>query len=165
MGLVILGLLLILGLFPRPTVFVAWLLQLACAKSSGLFSYGADNMITIGLFYLAIAPRINSPLPVRKPNPLSEYDAQLIGFHRRILQIHLCLIYFFGGLTKCLGAGWWNGANLWRSLNIPPFDVISAHWIASFGFLLPGLASQSVCSRRPIHFRLVPVDAKARSLP
>jgi hypothetical protein len=46
------------------------------------------------------------------------------------------LIYFFGGLTKCLGAGWWNGTNIWRSLTIPPFNVLPIHWVASVGFLL-----------------------------
>jgi hypothetical protein len=48
--LLVLGLLLVLRPFSRTTAFLAWFLQLACAKSSGLFAYGADNMVTIGLF-------------------------------------------------------------------------------------------------------------------
>jgi len=138
-ALVVLGSLLILGLYPRPVAFLAWLLHLACAESSGLLSYGADNMVTIGLFYLMIAPRINPWLVGRKFHRVSRDIAPLSGFHRRIVQLHLCLIYFFGGLAKCLGTGWWNGSNLWRSLTIPPFDVIPAQWIILFGFLLPSL--------------------------
>ncbi len=54
--LLTLGCFLILGLFSRPAAILTWFLQLACAKSGGLLSYGADNLITIGLFYLMIAP-------------------------------------------------------------------------------------------------------------
>ncbi len=138
------GGLLLLGLFSRSAAVLAWFLQLAAAKSAGLLSYGADNFITIGLFYLMIAP---SPdrwsldawmRSRRKPDP------HLIGFHRRVLQIHLCFIYFFGGLTKCLGAGWWDGSNIWRALTSPPFDVLPTSLVASWSPMLPALGI-SVC--------------------
>ena len=103
-ALVALGCLLVLGLFPRPTAILAWFVQLACAKSGGLLSYGADNLITIGLFYLMIAPLPHSWSPRGRLRNRDKSSPQLLGFHRRVLQIHLCLIYFFGGLTKCLGA-------------------------------------------------------------
>lgn len=138
-SLLIVGGLVLLGLFSRPVAIAAWFLQLACAKSAGLFAYGADNLTTIGLFYLMIAP-----LP--DPWSLDCYlfhptaaNPRLLGFHRRVLQGHLCLIYFFSGASKCLGADWWNGSNIWRSLTIPPFDRLPTHWIASVGFLLPTL--------------------------
>lgn len=138
------GCLLLLGFFSRPAAVLAWFLQLAAAKSGGLLSYGADNFVTIGLFYLMIAPlpdrwaldaRRQSQ---RKPGP------HLIGFHRRILQIHLCFIYFFGGLTKCLGAGWWDGSNMWRALTSPPFDLVPIRLVASWSAVLPILGI-SVC--------------------
>lgn len=138
-ALVILAGLLILGLFPRSTAFLAWFLQLACAKSAGLFSYGADNMISIGLFYLAIAPVAPSWSRVKRCQSLDDGKARLVGFHRRAIQIHLCLIYFFSGLAKCLGRGWWDGSNMWRTLTIPPFDIVPANLIAAAGFLLPSL--------------------------
>lgn len=133
------GACLLLGLFSRSATIVAWLLQLAAAKTGGLFSYGADNFITIGLFYLMIAP-----LPDRWSwhwwrDPPCLPDPERLGFHRRVLQIHLCLIYFFSGVTKCLGAGWWDGENLWRALTSPPFDRLPIEIVASFNPLLPAL--------------------------
>jgi hypothetical protein len=86
-----------------------------------------------------IAPRFASPKVGVWPADEIISVPRLIGFHRRVFQIHLCLIYFFSGLTKCVGAGWWNGSNLWRSLTIPPFDRLPTHWVASVGFLLPAL--------------------------
>jgi hypothetical protein len=128
---------LVAGVFCRTAAVGAWFLHLAVAKSAGLFSYGVDNLMTIGLFYLML-----SPLPDRQsldsrwrqippPNP------QLLGLFRRVLQLHLCIIYFFGGLAKALGAGWWDGSNLWRALTRPPFDILSPETVASLGALLP----------------------------
>lgn len=135
---------LLLGLFSRPAAVLAWFLQLAAVKSRGLFSYGADNFVTIGLFYLMIAPLPDRwSLDARKRSR-RKADPHLIGFHRRVLQIHLCFIYFFGGLTKCLGAGWWDESNIWRALTSPPFDVLPIGLVASCGPLLPVLGI-SVC--------------------
>jgi hypothetical protein len=47
------------------------------------------------------------------------------------------LIYFFSGIAKCLGPGWWNGTNLWRALTRPPFDLISADTLVRFKYFLP----------------------------
>jgi hypothetical protein len=138
-SLLIVSGLLIFRPFSRPTAFLAWFLQLACSKSSGLFAYGADNMMTIGLFYLMIAPRLSGPDWGDRPAAEITSSSGLIGFHRRVFQIHLCFIYFFSGLSKSLGVGWWNGANLWRSFTLPPFDRLPLDWIASVGYLLPTL--------------------------
>ena len=143
-SLLVLAGLMLLGLFCRPVAVVTWFLQLACAKSCGLLSYGADNLTTIGLFYLVIAPFPDLWSIDRILRRRTTGGPQLLGFHRRALQLHLCLIYFFGGLTKCLGAGWWNGTNMWRSLTIPPFNVLPIHWVASLGFLLPA-AGIAIC--------------------
>lgn len=143
-SLLALGGLLLFGLFCRPAAVATWFLQLACAKSGGLLSYGADNLATIGLFYLMIAP-LPDPWSIdRILLHRNTSDPRLLGFHRRALQLHLCLIYFFGGLTKCLGSGWWNGTNIWRSLTIPPFNVLPIHGVASLGFLLP-FAGIAIC--------------------
>ena len=135
--LVATGCFLILGLFSRLAAVAAWLLHLGVVKSGDLVSYGMDNLTTIGLFYLML-----SPLPDRlsldhrwwKKSPA---DPHLLGFWRRVLQIHLCLIYFFSGVTKALGSGWWNGTNLWRALTRPPFDIISPDILVHFKYVYP----------------------------
>jgi hypothetical protein len=118
------GMCLLVGFLCRPAAIAAWFLHLAAVKSGNLLSYGMDNFTTIGLFYLML-----SPLPYRFALdavlwPSRSRHPQLSGFWRRALQMHLCLIYFFGGLTKALGAGWWNGTNFWRALIRPPLNII-----------------------------------------
>ena len=142
--LLCMGLLLLLGLFSRPAAIIAWFLHLCAAESGGLFAYGADDFMTTGLFYLML-----SPLPDRYSldHQLLQAelkDPQLLGFWRRVLQVHMCFVYFIGGLAKCLGSGWWDGSNLWRSLTRPPFNLISPDILVRFKYALPILGI-SIC--------------------
>ena len=100
-------------------------------------SYGVDNFITIGLFYLMLSPlpdRYSLDWQVRKSRPR---DPQLLSFWRRVLQLHLCVIYFFSGLAKCLGSGWWDGSNIWRALIRPPFNIIDPEILVRWKYLFP----------------------------
>ena len=143
---------LLVGLACQFSAVLAWFLHLCAAKSAGFMSYGVDNFMTIGLFYLML-----SPLPdgysldwrLRKSRPKNQ---QLLGFWRRVLQFHLCLIYFFSGLTKCLGSGWWDGSNIWRSLIRPPFNVIDPEILVRWKYLFP-VAGIFICGwKLDIHF-------------
>lgn len=143
-GLLAAGCLLLLGLLSRPAAIVAWFVHLCAAESGGLLAYGADNFMTTALFYLML-----SPLPGRysfdhwvaktKPN-----NPQALGFWRRVLQVHLCFVYFIGGLAKLLGSGWWDGSNLWRSLIRPPFNLVQPDLLVHFKYALP-LLGISIC--------------------
>ena len=159
---------LLAGLFCRFSAILAWFLHLCAAKSGGLVSYGVDNFMTIGLFYLVLSPlpdryaldqrwrksrpkdrqwnrRAPSDMDGRAAKPSErERASQLLGFWRRVLQVHLSLIYFFSGLTKALGSGWWDGSNLWRALIRPPFNIIAPEVLARWKYLFP-IAGVLIC--------------------
>ena len=118
------GCCLLVGLLSRPSAILAWFLHLCAVKSGGLLSYGMDNFTTIGLFYLMVGPLPDSYSLDRRIWRAPGKDRHTQGFYRRVLQLHLCLIYLFGGIAKCIGIGWWNGASLWRALTRPPFNII-----------------------------------------
>lgn len=131
------GCCLLLGFLSRPSAISTWFVHLSVVKSAGTAAYGVDNFTTIGLFYLMISPlpdrfTLDRNLLLRRVK-----DPQLLGFFRRVLQLHLCLIYFFGGLAKCLGSGWWNGSSLWRSLIRPPFNIISPEILVHWKYIFP----------------------------
>jgi Vitamin K-dependent gamma-carboxylase len=135
---------LVIGLASRLSAIAAWFLHLCAAKSGGFVSYGMDNFMTIGLFYLML-----SPLPDRlsldwRLRDLRPKDPQFLGFWQRVLQLHLCIIYFFSGLTKCLGSGWWNGSSVWRALIRTPFNVINPEILVRWKSLFP-LAGILIC--------------------
>jgi Vitamin K-dependent gamma-carboxylase len=138
------GICLALGLYSRTAAILAWLLHLVSVKSGNLLSYGVDNFTTIGFFYLMLSPlpgRFSLDQILRKR---PRKNPQLLGFWRRVLQLHLCLIYFFGGVSKALGSGWWNGTNLWRALIRPPFNVIAPEILLRWKALFPVIGI-SVC--------------------
>lgn len=131
------GCCLLMGLASRFSAILAWFLHLCAAKSGGFVSYGVDNFMTIGLFYLMLSPlpdRYSLDWRLRKSQ---SGDPQLLGFWRRVLQLHLCVIYFFSGLTKCLGSGWWDGSSVWRALIRPPFNVIDPEMLVRERYLFP----------------------------
>lgn len=135
---------LLLGFACRFSVILAWFLHVCAAKSGGFVSYGVDNLMTIGLFYLMLSPlpdRYSLDWRLRESRPK---DPQLLGFWRRVLQLHLCLIYFFSGLTKCLGSGWWDGSSAWRALIRPPFNIIPPEILVRWNYILPVLGI-SIC--------------------
>lgn len=145
---------LLMGFFCRPAAILAWFLQLSAVKSGDLVSYGMDNLTTIGLFYLMLAPlpdhyslgwRWRGPRALATARPSDGgQDRHLLGFFRRVLQIHLCLIYFFGGIAKCLGSGWWDGSNLWRALLRPPFNIIAPEILIKWKHVFP-VAGIAIC--------------------
>jgi hypothetical protein len=138
------GCLLLLGLFCRPAAIVAWFVHLCAAESGGLLAYGADAFMTTALFYLMLSPlpdRYSFDRWVTKAKPK---NPQLLGFWRRVLQVHLCFVYFIGGLAKCLGNGWWDGSNLWRSLIRRPFNLVPPDLLVQFKYALP-LLGISIC--------------------
>ena len=144
MLLLLSGCCLLVGSFSRSAAVVAWFLYLCGAKSSELLAYGVDTFTTIGLFYLMIAP-----LPDRYAFDAifwkaKAHDPERLGFHRRVLQLHLCLIYFFGGISKCVGTDWWNGNSVWRALIRPPFNLIAPEILVRLTPLL-AIAGIVVC--------------------
>ncbi len=135
---------LLLGLFCRVSAILAWFLHLCAVKSGGFVSYGVDNFMTIALFYLMLSPlpdRYSLDWRLRKSR---SKDPQPLGFWHRVLQLHLCLIYFFSGLTKCLGSGWWNGSSVWRALIRPPFSVIDPEILVRWRYVFP-IAGVCIC--------------------
>lgn len=135
--LMIAALLVAVGLFCRTSSVVLWFLYVCTAKSAELLSYGVDNFTIIGLFYLAIAPLPDSSSLDARWRGILPRSAALYGLHLRVLQFHMCIIYFFGGISKCAGHGWWNGVSLWRALTRAPFDLVPPEILLRMAFVLP----------------------------
>ena len=135
---------LLAGLLSRTAAICAWFLHLCAAKSGSFVSYGVDNFMTIALFYLML-----SPLPDHRSldwqwRHLPSKDPHLLGFFSRVLQIHLCVIYFFSGVAKFLGSGWWNGSSIWRALTRPPFNTIPPEILVHWRYVFP-VAGIAIC--------------------
>lgn len=133
-----------LGILSRVSAILAWLIHLCAATSGSFVSYGVDNFMTIGLFYLMLAPLPDRYAFENRWRRTREPNRHLLGFWRRVLQVHLAFIYFFGGIAKALGSGWWNGNSLWRALTRSPFNLVPAETLVRFKYIFP-IAGAAIC--------------------
>ena len=102
-----------LGFLTRFSAVVALLLQLFIYKSFASLNYGYDYFLTMSLFYCFL-------FPVGK---YSSIDSILFGKksimnfnYRLVLQLHLSIAYFYGGLAKALDPGWRDGNSVWKAM-------------------------------------------------
>ena len=50
----------------------------------------------------------------------------------RLLQIHLCVIYLFGGLSKARGELWWDGTAVWYAVANYEYQSLDMTWLANY---------------------------------
>ena len=48
----------------------------------------------------------------------------------RLIQVHLCVIYFFSGCGKLLGVSWWEGTALWGAVANGQYRTLDLTWLA-----------------------------------
>lgn len=106
---------LILGFFTRISALIVLILYVA--TSSGAYKYGVDSFVTTTLFYLFLFPS-SANYSLDSLIFKKTYSKTNLVLYRRLLQINLCMVYFFSGITKAVGDTWWNGEAIWKSINV-----------------------------------------------
>ena len=54
----------------------------------------------------------------------------------RLINVHMCVIYFFAGISKLQGESWWTGEAMWRALSNLEYQSIDMTWLAWHPWLL-----------------------------
>jgi len=101
------------GFLTRISAFVCLITQLTLFKSFPVFNYGYDQFMTMSLFYCLIFP-VGRFFSVDQQIFKIKSSGSLLPY-RRILQVHLCVVYFFSGIAKSFDPNWWNGNAIWRA--------------------------------------------------
>ena len=125
-----------LGLGTRAFALLALFIHLMFFGSGKVFMYGADYFTSSCLFYCLIMPvgRFWSIDNLIWKRPRG-YSSGMVTFFVRLLQVHLCFVYFFGGFSKMLGTHWWNGLAIWRAVSVPGFYELDMTFLASFPWI------------------------------
>lgn len=58
-------------------------------------------------------PALSEIAPARSPDIVPSVSANVAI---RLLQVHVCIIYFVSGISKLQGTAWWNGEAVWGTL-------------------------------------------------
>lgn len=141
-----------LGLFTRLAVPLTWWMTLmVCHRMTGAL-FGLDQVVMMLSMYLIwsrcgslwsidalMAKRRQSDNSGRQLNgwfwPTS--DACIANnIATRLIQLHLCIIYLFGGLSKMRGEMWWDGSAMWFSIVNYEYQSLNLTWLGHFPIVI-----------------------------
>jgi len=121
-----------LGRFTRCSALMLIFLHSVLLKMITPFIYGADIGLHIALFYLVFFPS-NHCYALDKPQcGRTLFPSVDPKFALRVLQIHLCLLYYSAGSEKWMQVDWWNGNAIFYALTNPDFSWTDFTWMANF---------------------------------
>lgn len=139
------------GLLTRLTGPVTFLLQLMTVHRLFGALFGFDQVVTMLTMYLCFAPSgaafsLDSLLRRRLavddesswlwrwlfPSPRPSVAANVFT---RLIQLHVCVIYLFGGIGKMRGEMWWDGTALWFAAANLEYQSLDITWIAHYPVL------------------------------
>jgi len=121
---------LLVGFASRLMAILAWFIHFLWMHAGGGLIYGMDIFVHIALFYCMIMPvGAAISLDARRAR-LEPVPSVAAGVTRKMLQLHMCIIYLSAGLEKAAGVQWWNGEAVWRALILPVFHQFDFGWLA-----------------------------------
>ncbi len=125
-------LLLGIGVLPSLTALICLFFQISFMNSGQHYIYGVDYFVLAGLFYCIVFP-VGQQLSVQFFNKNRKKESWV--FYTRVLQIHVCLVYFISGFDKALGYDWWNGEAIWTTMMGLNFRSVDVSFLAEYPFI------------------------------
>jgi hypothetical protein len=135
------------GLFTRVTSVLAWIITISyCHRLTGTL-FGLDQINAFIATYLMLGDSggvwsVDRWLASRRA-PLTTHHSPLtyspsIGTNIaiRLLQLHMCVIYLFGGIGKMRGDTWWDGSALWFAFASLEYQSLDMTWTVKHRWLL-----------------------------
>lgn len=62
----------------------------------------------------------------------------------RLIQVHLCVVYLFGGISKLKGTSWWDGSAVWFAVANFEYQSMDMTWLAHWPWLIALLSHATV---------------------
>ena len=136
------------GFLTRITAPAAWFLQLMYLHRLTGALFGLDQIVTYTAMYVMLAPSgacfsvdawLRERLTQRRSS--SRWLQWMLPDSRpsvaanvatRLLQIHLCVIYLFGGLSKARGTSWWDGTAIWYAIANYEYQSFDLTWLGKY---------------------------------
>lgn len=149
------------GFLTRITAPLAFGMQLMYLHRLTGTLFGLDQIVTYSTMYLMISPcgscfsvdawlrekfadrrRGNAKLRWLWPEATPSVAANIAT---RLLQLHLCVIYLFGGLAKARGQSWWDGTAMWYSVGNYEYQSINMTWLSSWPRVSSAMVHITLC--------------------
>ena len=133
---------LMLGLFSRTTALIGFLLAVSYVHrvSPGAF-FGLDKINCMLALYLTLGPcgarySLDRVRRLRRGDTHSVLPTTSANLAVRLIQLHLCIIYFFSGFAKLMGENWQAGTAVWWAVANLEYQSIDMTWLAGWPVLV-----------------------------
>ncbi|MCP4787623.1 MAG: HTTM domain-containing protein [Fuerstiella sp.] len=136
---VIVAIMFCLGLATRLTSVLAFLITISYSQRVPIANFGLDQILGLLCLYLAVGPS-GSAFSIdqlirdrwRKSKGLTIEVRKFASARTalRLIQIHLCVIYFWAGFSKLKGDTWWTGEAMWQVIASQEYQTVDLTWMA-----------------------------------
>lgn len=138
----------LLGVWPWASGAVSIAVIVAYGSRNPAVALGLDSLMLLTLFYLALTPCgaalcVLPKLPDRTPRPAAfereprTFASTWGGFPLRLMQLHLCVLYFLSGLAR-MAPAWLSGGVLWGPRLVAGESVpVGLATLQAYPFLVP----------------------------
>lgn len=141
-----------LGVLTRVTSLLSLVIAVSYAYRTPSALFGLDQINVMLTLYCCVGPagaalsvdqlvrRFRSArqqvaagirFPQLTPAPSSSARVSL-----RLIQLHMCLIYFFAGVSKLQGPAWWSGEAMWLAFANLEYQSMDMTWLARWPLLI-----------------------------
>lgn len=112
--------------------------------------FGLDQMNVALVTYLTLGRAgrhwsVDRWLALRKSDqpPVLHYDVWT-NIATRLIQLQLCIIYWFAGTGKLQGVSWWNGEAMWGAFASYQYQSIDMTWLHQYPVILAALTHVTI---------------------
>ena len=141
-GALVVFAMLTVGLFTRVVSILAFLITVSyCHRLFGSL-FGLDQVNAMLAMYLMVAPcgdaySLDRWFKKRRmPTAVEPRSRISTNVSIRLIQLHMCVIYLFGGISKMKGSDWWDGDAVWFTIANLEYQSLDMTWMIHAPFLV-----------------------------
>ena len=130
-----------IGAATRVTSILSFLITISYSQRVPVANFGFDQILGMMCLYLAMAPSgaaVSADNLIRNwwyrrkgvamdTAPVRYASARMAS---RLIQLHLCAIYFWAGFSKLKGPTWWTGEAMWNVIANQEYQTLDLTWMA-----------------------------------
>lgn len=137
------------GLFSRVSSVLAFIITVSyCHRLQGAL-FGLDQVNAMLALYLMIGPcgavySVDHWLQRRRSGEHRPLATRSGNIAVRLIQLHMCIMYLFAGVSKMRGETWWDGSALWFAVANLEYQSMDLTWMVRWPVLISALTHATV---------------------
>jgi hypothetical protein len=139
-----------IGLFSRVAAIVSYIAAVSYVNRVPGAQFGLDQINVLLAMYLMVGPSgacysIDRLRAKRRAGTTTAVAPSVsANLAIRLIQVHMCIIYFFAGLSKLQGETWWRGDAIWGAVANLEYQSLDMTWLATWPLLVALLTHVTV---------------------